>query len=164
MSVKKFSGAVGLVYLFLGLLGAIPSFLMPAESIPQIVSEVGVTRGFGNLFGLFPINAFESVVYIVIGLAGLVALVGTEPFARLYADTLAVWLGLIGLLGLIPTANTLFGLMPIYGNDVWLHLGTAAIAAYFGFFLDQGRPGRDPSASDTFDRDPLERTPIKSDS
>ena len=163
MSVKKFSGAVGLTYLAFGLFGAIPSFLTPAKSIPQIVSEVGVTQGYGNLLGVFPINAFEVIVYIAIGLAGLVAFVGTEPFARLYADTLAVWLGLIGILGLIPTANTLFGLMPIYGNDVWLHLGTAAIAAYFGFFLDKGRPGRDPSASDTYDTDPLERTPIASD-
>ena len=162
MSVKKFSGAIGLIYLALGLFGAIPSFLT-SSSIPQIVSEVGVTRGYGNLFGLFPINAFEAIVYIAIGLAGLAAFVGTEAFARLYADTLAVWLGLIGILGLIPVANTLFGLMPIYGNDVWLHLGTAAIAAYFGFFLDRGRPNRDPSASDTFDRGPLERTPIESD-
>ena len=164
MSVKKFSGAVGLTYLALGLFGIIPSFLPPVSSVPEIVAEVGVTRGYGNLLGVFPINAFEAIVYIVIGLAGLTALFGTEPFARLYADTLAVWLGLIGVLGLIPTANTLFGLMPIYGNDVWLHLGTAAIAAYFGFFLDRGRPGRDPSASDTYDTDPLERTPIKSDS
>jgi hypothetical protein len=27
-----------------------------------------------------------------------------------------------------------FGLMPIAGNDIWLHLLLAVIAAYFGFF------------------------------
>jgi hypothetical protein len=26
-----------------------------------------------------------------------------------------------------------FGLMPLHGHNVWLHLGTAAIAAYFGW-------------------------------
>jgi hypothetical protein len=38
--------------------------------------------------------------------------------------------------------------MPIYGNDVWLHLGTAVAAAYFGFALDKGRLGKDPSTSE----------------
>lgn len=164
MSVKRFSLAVGLLYLVLGFLGVVPFFVSPTEAVPQIVNEVGVPEGFGNLFGVFPINSFEAVVYIVVGLGGLVGFVGTEPFARLYADTIAVWFALIGLLGLIPVANTFFGLMPIYGIDVLLHLTTAVAAAYFGFYLDRGRPGKDPSASDQLDPTPLERTPIRSDS
>ena len=36
-------------------------------------------------------------------------------------------------MGLIPGMNTLFGMLPIHGHDVWLHAGTAAIAAYFGW-------------------------------
>jgi hypothetical protein len=28
---------------------------------------------------------------------------------------------------------TLFGMLPIHGHDVWLHAGSAAIAAYFGW-------------------------------
>ena len=35
--------------------------------------------------------------------------------------------------GLIPGLNTMFGLMPIHGNDVWLHALIAIAAAYFGF-------------------------------
>lgn len=163
MSAKKFSFVVGLLYLVLGVSGVIPSLLSPAEAIPQIVSEVGVPQGFGNLYGIFPINSFEAAVYIVVGIGGLVGFAGTEAFARLYADTIAVWFALIGFLGFIPVANTLFGLMPIYGSDVFLHLGTAVVAAYFGFYLDQGRPDQDPSASGQLDPGPLERTPIRSD-
>jgi hypothetical protein len=37
------------------------------------------------------------------------------------------------VLGLIPATSTTFGLVPIYGNDVWLHAGLAVVAAYFGF-------------------------------
>jgi len=33
----------------------------------------------------------------------------------------------------VPATNTLFGLVPIYGADVWLHLVLGAVAAYFGF-------------------------------
>lgn len=36
-------------------------------------------------------------------------------------------------MGLPPVLNTVFGLIPIFGHDVWLHALTALIAAYFGF-------------------------------
>jgi hypothetical protein len=35
--------------------------------------------------------------------------------------------------GLIPGLNTLFGLTPLFGHDVWLHALTAIIAAWFGW-------------------------------
>ncbi len=50
-----------------------------------------------------------------------------------YGKGVAVIYGLLTLLGLIPATNTTFGLVPIYGNDVWLHAGLALVAAYFGF-------------------------------
>ena len=37
------------------------------------------------------------------------------------------------MMGLIPVLNMTFGLIPLYGHDVWLHAGIAAMAAYFGF-------------------------------
>ncbi|HYC64399.1 MAG TPA: DUF4383 domain-containing protein, partial [Reyranellaceae bacterium] len=39
----------------------------------------------------------------------------------------------LAVLGIIPGMQTLFGLVPLHDNDVWLHTGTAAIAAYFGW-------------------------------
>ncbi|MCC2629869.1 MAG: putative rane protein [Thermomicrobiales bacterium] len=38
-------------------------------------------------------------------------------------------------MGLISAANlhTMFGLTPLFSHDVWLHAGTAIIAAYFGW-------------------------------
>ncbi|MGB3299106.1 MAG: DUF4383 domain-containing protein [Phormidesmis sp.] len=147
MPVRLFSLVVGLGYFLLGLFGLVSAFVEPTQVVPKIMSEIGVTAGFGYLFGLFPVNVFEGFVYIVIGLAGIAAYVSNEVVARLYAEGLAVWLGFLAFLGVIPIANTLFGLMPIYGSDVWLHLGTAVAAAYFGFARDEGRPGRDPSGS-----------------
>ena len=35
--------------------------------------------------------------------------------------------------GLRPGLNTLFGLVPLYGHDVWLHALLALAGAYFGF-------------------------------
>jgi uncharacterized protein DUF4383 len=37
------------------------------------------------------------------------------------------------VMGLIPGLDTVMGLVPLHGNDVWLHAGIAAVAAYFGF-------------------------------
>ena len=165
MAVRYFSLVIGLVYLVLGFTGLIPSLVSPVDVVPEIMEQVGVTSGLGYLFGLFPINAFESSLYLVVGLAGLAGYAaGTEAFARLCADTFAVWFGFLVILGLIPVANTFFGLMPLYGNDVWLHLGSAIAAAYFGFYLDKGRRGQDPSVPDDLKPEPLSRTPIRSDS
>ena len=36
-------------------------------------------------------------------------------------------------MGLIPGLNTVFGLIPLHGHDVWLHLILAAAAGYFGW-------------------------------
>ena len=36
-------------------------------------------------------------------------------------------------MGLLPVLNMTFGLIPLYGHDVWLHAGFAAMASYFGF-------------------------------
>jgi len=40
--------------------------------------------------------------------------------------------------------RTTFGLVPLYGHDVWLHAVLAAVAAYFGFVAraDTGEPVR----------------------
>ena len=53
--------------------------------------------------------------------------------ARTYARGLAVFYGLLAVMGLIPGLNTTLGLIPVFGHDVWLHALTAAAAAYFGW-------------------------------
>jgi hypothetical protein len=45
----------------------------------------------------------------------------------------AIAYGLLIVLGLLPQTNTLFGFVPLHGNDVWLHILLAVPAAYFGF-------------------------------
>ena len=58
---------------------------------------------------------------------------GKSSGTRTYSKSLAVLYGILAVMGLIPMSNTLFGLAPLHGNDVWLHAVTAAIAAYFGW-------------------------------
>lgn len=116
--------SLGLFFLLLGLAGFIPAFVAPPDFVP--------VAGFGYLFGIFPTNYFHNAIGILIGLWGIAAftsLSGAIVFNRIFAIIQTA----SAILGIIPLTNTLFGTMPLLGNNVWLDLLTAAIAFYYGF-------------------------------
>ncbi|HEY9735526.1 MAG TPA: DUF4383 domain-containing protein, partial [Trichocoleus sp.] len=87
--------------------------------------------GYGYLFGVFPTNYFHNAVAIVMGLLGIAAftsLSGSIVFNQIFA----VVHGAEAVLGLLPFTNTLFGTMPLFGNNIWLNLLLAVVAFYFG--------------------------------
>ena len=129
MNVRRFAMIFGLIYLLVGIAGFIPQLLQPpAGDAPQ----VAVNTLHGYLLGLFPVNVLHTLVHLLIGIWGVVAAKSLGA-SVVYAKSLAVIYGVLAIMGLIPGANTVFGLIPIHGHDVWLHAGTALIAAYFGF-------------------------------
>jgi hypothetical protein len=94
--------------------------------------QLAVDMSHGYLLGLFPVNVLHNVLHLLIGAWGLLSSRSLSA-ARTYARGLAIFYGLLAVLGLIPHTNALFGLVPIHGHDVWLHAGSAPVAAYFGF-------------------------------
>ncbi len=138
MTVRTFALVIGLAFTAAGILGFIPAFVSPP---PANAPDV-MPMAHGYLLGLFPVNALHNVVHLAIGLWGLAAWRGfTGPV--LYARALAVLYGALAVLGLLPGPNTLFGLVPIYGHDIWLHAVTALAAAWFGWRAPIGAPGRE---------------------
>jgi hypothetical protein len=136
--IRGFALVFGIVYLAVGILGFVPCLVQPADHAPDLV----VHAYHGRLLGLFPVNLLHNVVHLLIGLWGIAAS-RSLPAALWYGRGLALFYGLLALLGLFPATQTLFGLVPIHGNDVWLHAGSALIAAYFGFLAapDPASPG-----------------------
>lgn len=129
MKTASFALIFGIAYLVVGLLGLIPAALRPP---PADAPPTQFTMLYGYLLGLFPVNVLHSAVHLAIGTLGIAAWRGmTDPYV--YARSVALFFGALAVMGLIPGMNTLFGLMPIYGHNVWLHAGSAAIAAYFGW-------------------------------
>jgi hypothetical protein len=128
MTVRTFALVIGIAYLAAGVLGFVPQLLRPP---PPDAPPVGITAFYGYLLGLFPVNFMHNLVHLAIGAWGVAASRGTG--ARAYAKSLAIIYGILTIMGLIPALNTLFGLAPIHGHDVWLHAGTALVAAYFGW-------------------------------
>jgi hypothetical protein len=129
MTTKQFSMAMGVLYLLVGLLGFFPGLVSPPlpDSPPM-----SLDTGYGYLMGLFPINVVHNLVHLGVGLWGISAyrsMSGSVAFAR----GLAMFYGALTIMGFIPGLNTTFGLIPIFGHDIWLHAITAAAAAYFGF-------------------------------
>jgi hypothetical protein len=129
MAVRYFALISGIAYLLVGLMGFIPGFNQPP---PPTAPDLAVDAGYGYLLGLFPINVLHNLVHLLIGVLGIVAY-RTFSASRSYSRGLAVFYGLLAVMGLIPGLNTTFGLIPIFSHDVWLHALTAAIAAYFGW-------------------------------
>jgi len=128
MNTRLFALIVGIVYLVVGIAGFIPGLVAHEDH------ELVVNAGEGLLLGIFPINVLHNLVHLLVGALGVLAY-RTFDASRLYARGLAIFYGLLAVMGLIEAADlhTMFGLVPIFGNDVWLHALTAIVAAYFGW-------------------------------
>ncbi|HEX2139967.1 MAG TPA: DUF4383 domain-containing protein [Woeseiaceae bacterium] len=138
MAIRYFALIYGVVFLLVGIAGFIPGFVMPLEAEHP---ELAIEAGAGRLFGLFPVNVVHNLVHVVFGVWGLLAW-RSIPGSVKYARAVAVIYGLFFIMGLIPLLQTTFGLVPLYGHDVWLHVLLAGVAAYFGFVAraDTGEP------------------------
>ena len=156
---KKCALALGIIFTTLGIAGFIPSLVtipgavadsvapISADQIPATAGAnyaAAYMRGFGYVFGLFPSNLLHNIAHLAFGLFGLYSATGDRG-AFNYNRFFAISYLLIAALGLIPVANTLFGFMPIFGNNVWLNAVTGAIAAYYAFVWHKNNVSELPS-------------------
>ena len=130
MNVNRFALILGIVYIAFGILGLISGFLVaPTGEAP----DLSVTTLYGYIVGLFVVNILLTVIHLAIGVWGVVVS-GNTLQSLMFARSVAIIFAILTIFGLVPGLNTVFGLMPLYGNNIWLHALTAIIAAYFGFF------------------------------
>ena len=128
MSTRNFAMVFGIVFLLVGIAGFIPQVVEPLHPEHPTVNPEG-----GLLLGLFPVNAIHNAVHILFGLWGLAASRSLGG-AVMYARGVAVIYLLLTILGMLaPPFSTLFGMAPLYQNDIWLHALLAVVAAYFGW-------------------------------
>lgn len=128
-TLRRFAFAYGIVFTLVAVAGFIPGITQP-HSHP----DVRVTAFLGTVFGLFPVNILHDAAHLLFGLWGFAAS-RTDGAARAYARVVAIAYAVLGVMGMVTTMNlhTAFGFVPLYGHDVWLHFGLAAVAAYFAF-------------------------------
>lgn len=95
-----------------------------------IIAFVLLPGGEGDLLGIFPVNVLHNIVHILLG---AILLYGSMSYAAAVQTTRGVGALLIvlGILGFIIPDG--LGLVPLGGNDIWLHLATGAILLATGF-------------------------------
>lgn len=92
------------------------------------------------ILGLFPVNVLHNLAHLILGLWGIVA---SRSFgsAKTYAQIAGVLYLLLTVLGLVdPTA---FGMIPLGGGNIALHVVLGLILAGVGF---TAKPGRSATA------------------
>jgi len=122
--VKRIAMLFGAVFIVVGILG----FMVPGGM------QMGDVANAPKLLGLFPVNLLHNVVHIAVGVWGLAA-------GRAYASAVAyckllgfVYLALAALGFVIPAG---FGLIPIGGNDIWLHCFLGVVLVAVGFMAKE---------------------------
>ena len=116
--VQRVALIFGVVFLLIGIVGFVSTGTTMEASMENAP----------KLLGLFAVNALHNAVHGLFGIWGLLASRspgGALQFARIGGAIYIV----LALLGLV--SPTTFGLIPIGGNDVWLHalLGVVLVGA-----------------------------------
>ena len=106
--VQTVARIFGVVFLLIGVLGFVTGG-MSMEADPALAPKV---------LGLFPVNVLHNAVHLLFGVWGLAAS-RTASGAAMYAKGAGGIYLVLALLGFV--APSTFGLIPIGGNDIWLH-------------------------------------------
>lgn len=106
--VQRVAQLFGVIFLLVGVLGFVASGMSMDANMDTAP----------KLLGLFPVNVLHNAVHLLFGVWGLLAartVAGATQYAKIGGG---IYLVLV-ILGFV--APTTFGLIPIGGNNIWLH-------------------------------------------
>ena len=118
--LRKVALIFGIVFILVGILGFVTPGGMSMEADPAP----------GHILGLFGINLLHNVVHLLIGVWGIVAS-RTWGGAKAFMQIGGVLYLVLAALGFVIPST--FGLIPIGGNDIYLHAVLGLIMAGIGF-------------------------------
>lgn len=127
MSTRTFAMIFGIVFLAVGIAGFVPQLLQDPQG-----GEMAADDGHKMLLGMFAVNMAHNIVHLLFGLWGLAA-ARSSGGSVMYARGVAIIYAVLTICGFVPSLDDFFGLVPLHGNNVWLHAGLAVVAAYFGW-------------------------------
>jgi hypothetical protein len=117
MTTQRVAMLFGLVFLVIGVLGFVLT---------------GTSQNMSMLLGIFPVNLAHNLVHCLFGVWGLAA-ARSAGGATTYCKVGGAIYLVLGLLGFV--AENPLGLVPLGGNDRWLHLAVGAILTYAGMTM-----------------------------
>ena len=106
-----------------------------ARTVAAVFGAVYVVTGLVGfvletpLFGLFEVNTLHNIVHLLLGAILLYGATST-PVAVMITRGVG---GLLVVLGILGFFDPFPELVPLGGNDIWLHLASGAILLAAGF-------------------------------
>jgi hypothetical protein len=134
MTSKKFALVGGMVMLILGVTSLIPALSGSPSGLPTLK----LTTSYGLFLGVLPLNILNKIGLIFLGIAGIYASrMENKEIAIYFSRTICVVMGILALLGISPTTDTLFGYSPLFGTEILINTLFALLGGYCGFILDR---------------------------
>ena len=133
MTARTYAAISGALYVALGIAGFVPALW----EHPPADATLSIKAFHASLLGVFVVNIILTMTHLTIGVWGAMA-ANNNYSALVFTRGSTILFVLMGIAGLIPyhVINNVYGTAPLYGNNVWLHLGCAAIGLFFSL-----RPG-----------------------
>lgn len=149
MNPRPFAWTAGTLLVLIGAAGFAPP-LISIETDP-LREAAGV--GHPQLIALFPISEVLNLIHLALGAWGLMS--GRSLGAAItYARQVAIAGAVLMLFGMVPGLDTLFGLAPLYGNNLLLHGALALLGFLFGWLYRRPKSAPDyPDYEDDVDYD-----------
>jgi hypothetical protein len=118
--LRKVALIFGIVFLLVGILGLVTPGGMSMQADPAP----------GHILGMFGVNLLHNIVHLLVGVWGIVASRSWNG-AKMFMQIGGVAYLVLAICGFfIPST---FGLIPIGGNDIYLHAVLGLIMAGIGF-------------------------------
>jgi hypothetical protein len=126
-TTQKLAAVFGVVFILVAIMGFIAPGGMQMQPTDPVTSA--------QAMGMFPVNLAHNIVHLLFGLWGLAASrswSGSSSFFRTGGIIYAV----LAVLGFFFPDG--FGLVPLGGNDIWLHVVLAVAMLAIGFTAKEG--------------------------
>ncbi len=142
MQPRPFAWTAGAILVAIGVAGFAPP---PIVTVETDTLRVATGVDHPQLLGLLGVSPLLNVIHIALGAWGLIS--GRSLNGALtYARQMTFAAVLLTIFGVVPGLDTLFGLAPLYGNNLLLH-GLLAITAFLFGWLYR-RPPAIPDRDD----------------
>ena len=128
MNPRPFALTAGTVLVVIGAAGFAPP-LVSVETDP-LRQAAGVDHP--QLLAFFAVSEVLNLIHLALGAWGLFSARSLNA-AITYARQMAIAGGLLVMFGVVPGLDTLFGLAPLYGNNLLLHVLLAITGFLFGW-------------------------------
>jgi hypothetical protein len=125
--VKTAAILFGLVFLIVGVCGFFPNITTPMPD-----------GDGGMLLGIFHVNLAHNIVHLASGAVFLLCGMAGAGASRMFFKIFGIVYLLVAVLGFMNGDKPILGVIANNMNDVWLHVGLAAVMLFLGFGTSGG--------------------------